>query len=782
MSGIITPSMQVNVVRNDRFGIDTYSTLYMGIGKVLRHGAYDETVMAKLRWMNHELAPLLAKARERGRRHRHQGHRRAGGADGRRDAQPQQGEQSAAAGQAGAAPGVGGRTRAMRSARIKFIDEAGHFILNMVMAGCKGILDAASGIPESTIVTAIARNGNETGIRVSGTGDRWFTAPAPMIDGVYFPGFGPEDANPDLGDSAITETIGLGSMAMAGAPAVVEYVGGTPQFALETTMKMYEITAGENKSFKLPSLHFRGTPLGVDIRKVVKTGITPVINTGIACKRPGVGQIGAGLTAVPIAVLREGAGGVCRDPRRDRGLAPWRGQQEHAMRANEMTRLRRGGGHPRPASSLRAAGAGLPGPHRPDRRPDRRLDLSRPAPCAGAGARSRPAAARRRGARSAARHPGRHQGHLRHRRHADRERHGAACRAGGRAEDATVVALLRAAGAVILGKTVTAELAVYAPGKTTNPHDARRTPGGSSSGSAAAVAAAMVPLAVGTQTNGSVLRPASYCGVYGYKPSHGSISRHGVLKQSPTLDQVGVFARSVDDVALIAGELFRYDGKDPDVRPDTRPRPHGGAQPGRWRAAAHRVRQDAAVAERDRDARSRPSPRWRRAAATSCTKWSCRRCSSRPSSGTAPSWNRTWRTTTRPSTPRGKDRLSDALREMIERGQRYTGAEYSKARDGIALLEPRAGRSVCRLRRVLTPATTGVAPLGLASTGSPMFCTIWTLCGVPAISLPILQGEDGMPLGVQLVAARRNDAHLLRVAKRLEARCGAGSGAVERAL
>ncbi len=188
---------------------------------------------------------------------------------------------------------------------VKFIDESGHFILNMVMAGCKGMMDAGSGIPGSTVVTAIARNGVETGIRVSGTGERWFTAPAPMIEGVYFPGFGPEDANPDLGDSAITETAGLGSLALAGAPAVVEYVGGTPQFALETTMKMYEITVGEHKTFKMPSLNFRGTPLGIDIRKVVKTGITPVINTGIACKRPGVGQIGAGLTAVPMACFEK---------------------------------------------------------------------------------------------------------------------------------------------------------------------------------------------------------------------------------------------------------------------------------------------------------------------------------------------------------------------------------------------------------------------------------------------------------------------------------------------
>lgn len=299
MSGIITPSMQVNVVRNEPFGIATHSTLYMGIGKVLRHGAYDETVMAKLRWMNHELAPMLARALKE-----------SGGIDIKSivaqavqmgDEMHNRNKASNPLLLAQLAPhlvAVADRADAIRA--IKFIDEAGHFVLNMVMAGCKGILDAGAGIPESTIVTAIARNGYETGIRVSGLGDQWFTAPAPMIEGVYFPGFGPEDANPDLGDSAITETIGLGSMAMAGAPAVVEYVGGTPAFALETTMKMYEITADENKAFKLPSLHFRGTPLGVDIRKVVKTGITPVINTGIACRRPGVGQIGAGLTAVPM--------------------------------------------------------------------------------------------------------------------------------------------------------------------------------------------------------------------------------------------------------------------------------------------------------------------------------------------------------------------------------------------------------------------------------------------------------------------------------------------------
>lgn len=299
MSGIITPTMEVNVVRNEPFGIETYSTLYMGIGKVLRHGAFDDEVMTKLRWMNRELAPLLKAALQS-----------AGGIDIKSIVAQslQMGDELHNRNKASNALllcslvqhliEVGTKEQALRA--IDFIDKAGHFILNVVMAGSKGMLDAGSGIDGSTIVTAIARNGYEAGIRVSGLGDRWFTAPAPPIDGVYFPGFGPEDANPDLGDSAITETIGLGSFSMAGAPAVVEYIGGTAQFAVETSLKMYEITVGEHQTYKLPPLNFRGAPLGIDIRRVVETGITPVINTGIACKRPGVGQIGAGLTAIPL--------------------------------------------------------------------------------------------------------------------------------------------------------------------------------------------------------------------------------------------------------------------------------------------------------------------------------------------------------------------------------------------------------------------------------------------------------------------------------------------------
>lgn len=334
------------------------------------------------------------------------------------------------------------------------------------------------------------------------------------------------------------------------------------------------------------------------------------------------------------------------------------------------------------------------------------------------------------------------------------------------AQDSTVVALLRAAGAVILGKTVTAELAVYAPGKTTNPHDPRRTPGGSSSGSAAAVAAFMVPLAVGTQTNGSVLRPASYCGAHGYKPSHGSISRHGVLKQSPSLDQVGVFGRSVADVALIAGVLFGPDGKDSDVLPGTRLDLDGGLQL-------------AGPAPRIAFVKTPLWPNATEAAQSAFTALAARwrefvhEVELPPVFDSAVAWHRTLMESDLANNfeteyARGKDRLSATLREMIERGQRYTGAEYSKARDGVVLLRRALDELFAQFDAVLTPATTGAAPIGLGSTGSPMFCTIWTLCGLPAISLPILQAEDGMPLGAQLVAAKGRDAHLLRVAQWLE--------------
>ena len=298
MSGIITPSMWVYVVRNETYGNEAYSGLYEGVGKVLRHGAYGAEVMERLRWMNQDLAPVMAGAI-----------RRSGGIDIKTliaealqmgDEMHNRNKASSSRFVLALVPHLVALGKGDLERIVIFMDSSGHFSLNSVMASCKAVLDAAAGIPDSTIVTVMARNGTEFGIRVSGLGDRWFTAPAPVIEGVYFPGFGPEDANPDLGDSAITETAGLGSLAMATAPAVVQLVGGTPRFATETTLKMYEITAGEHETFKMPTLDFRGVPLGIDIRKVVETGISPVINTGIAHRKPGIGQIGAGITSAPM--------------------------------------------------------------------------------------------------------------------------------------------------------------------------------------------------------------------------------------------------------------------------------------------------------------------------------------------------------------------------------------------------------------------------------------------------------------------------------------------------
>ena len=173
--------------------------------------------------------------------------------------------------------------------------------LNPVMAACKATMDAAHGVAGSTLVTAMARNGTEFGIRVSGLGDRWFTAPAETPHGLYFPGFTAADANPDVGDSAITETAGVGAFAMAAAPAIVKFVSGTARDALTSTLEMYEITLAENPAFGIPALDFRGTPTGIDIRRVARTGILPRINTGIAHRTAGIGQIGAGLVRPPRA-------------------------------------------------------------------------------------------------------------------------------------------------------------------------------------------------------------------------------------------------------------------------------------------------------------------------------------------------------------------------------------------------------------------------------------------------------------------------------------------------
>lgn len=305
MAGVISPSMAVYEVENKTHGNRAYSNLNEGYGKVLRYGAYSEEVQERLRWMHEVMAPvlgasieacsgldiraLLAEALHMG----DEGHNRnkAGSVLYTKQLAPHIVK---------AAPDA-----ATAADIIEALGDNALSVLNPVMAACKAMADAGSEIEQSTIVTTMARNGTEFGIRVSGLGERWFTSPCPQPVGLYFPGFSAEDGNPDIGDSTITETAGLGAFAMAAAPAIVTFVSGTPQDALNATLEMYEITSAEHTSFTIPQLDFRGTPVGIDLRAVVETGITPRVNTGIAHKEAGVGQIGAGLVRPPLELFAE---------------------------------------------------------------------------------------------------------------------------------------------------------------------------------------------------------------------------------------------------------------------------------------------------------------------------------------------------------------------------------------------------------------------------------------------------------------------------------------------
>ena len=298
MAGIVTASMAVFVVENPEFGTKACATINMGQGKVLRMGAYDASVLERLAYMNGELARVINEAVER-----------AGGVDVRTLMAQAVAMGDECHNRCKAATSLLLRTLAPHLAvgragdperALTFMGASDSFFLNLAMAASKAILDGAHGIAESTVVTAMARNGTDFGIRVSSTGARWFTAAAPKVQGLYFPGYGPDDANPDMGDSAITETNGLGAFALAAAPAIVQFVGGTPELALRTTLDMYEITLAEHEVFKIPALDFRGTPLGIDVRRVVESGLTPVIDTGIAHRQAGIGQIGAGLSQAPM--------------------------------------------------------------------------------------------------------------------------------------------------------------------------------------------------------------------------------------------------------------------------------------------------------------------------------------------------------------------------------------------------------------------------------------------------------------------------------------------------
>ncbi len=341
--------------------------------------------------------------------------------------------------------------------------------------------------------------------------------------------------------------------------------------------------------------------------------------------------------------------------------------------------------------------------------------------------------------------------------------------------DATVVARLRAAGAVILGKTVTTEFALYSPGKTANPHDTKRTPGGSSSGSAAAVACGMAPAALGSQTNGSMIRPASFCGVFGYKPTHGLISRRGVLTLSRPLDTLGVFARDLDDLALLAEAIMGFDAGDPDTRPRAAPR------------LLEVSREDPPVTP---DLVLVKSPVWDQADAD------CQEAFAELAEVLGDAMDEfalpapfedaveRHKTVMLPDVAKAlgaaydadKERMSETLRAMIEEGRRITAVDYNRALDHAEVLNAGLDEVFDRYDAIVTPAAPGEAPEGLETTGNPAFCSLWTYLGVPAISLPLMSGADGLPIGVQLIGPRGDDARLLRTARWLVARLAGEAG------
>lgn len=305
MAGIVTSKMPVWILTNTTYGNNAYCTINEGLGKVLRYGAFSEEVITRLTWIEKELAPILKKALKL-----------HGPIDiGVIIAQAlQMGDE------------VHNRNRAATSLIIRelapylvqlgesnntlskvfnFLNSNDHFFLNLSMPACKCVMDAAANINGSSIIVAMARNGTDFGIRISGLGDHWFTGPASVVDGLYLPGYSSLDAALDLGDSTITETAGIGGFCMAAAPAIVKFVGGTSQDAIKFTNLMYEITEAENTNYQIPAMNFRGSPTGIDVCKVVEKGILPIINTGIAHKEPGIGMVGAGLVKPPENCFKE---------------------------------------------------------------------------------------------------------------------------------------------------------------------------------------------------------------------------------------------------------------------------------------------------------------------------------------------------------------------------------------------------------------------------------------------------------------------------------------------
>ena len=305
MAGVTSPSMSVYIIENETHGNKAFSNLNEGYGKVLRYGAFEEEVQKRLRWMEDVMAPILKGAIEA-----------SGGIDIKAllSEALHMGDEGHNRNKAGSilflkalAPNIAkvSQDSKVTSEVLQAIGDNALSVLNPVMAACKAMADAAHGIEGSTIVTTMARNGTDFGIRVSGMGEQWFTAPAQIPKGLYFPGYKESDANPDIGDSTITETAGIGGFAMAGAPAIVTFVSGTPKDALNASLEMYEITFAEHKYFTIPPFDFRGTPTGIDLQKVIETGITPRVNTGIAHKKAGIGQVGAGLVRPPMKIFEE---------------------------------------------------------------------------------------------------------------------------------------------------------------------------------------------------------------------------------------------------------------------------------------------------------------------------------------------------------------------------------------------------------------------------------------------------------------------------------------------
>ncbi|MEO7753987.1 MAG: DUF1116 domain-containing protein, partial [Terracoccus sp.] len=316
MAGVISPSMWVYELRDEVHGATSWCSLNEGLGKVLRYGAYGPEVIERLRWMNGVLGPILQQAV------------RARVADqGPIDvkaiiaAMLQMGDEGHNRNRAGSLMLLRELLPTMITAdasstdiaeAVRFSGANEHFFLNLGMPACKLATLAAHGIPGSSVVTTMARNGTDFGIRVSGTGDAWFTGPANTPEGLFLGSYGPDDANPDIGDSAITETAGIGGFAMAAAPAIVRFVGGDVPFALRTTQTMYEITVGEHTAYQVPILEFRGTPTGIDVAAVARTGILPQINTGMAGRVAGTGQVGAGLVTPPAACFTAALAALAR--------------------------------------------------------------------------------------------------------------------------------------------------------------------------------------------------------------------------------------------------------------------------------------------------------------------------------------------------------------------------------------------------------------------------------------------------------------------------------------